>query len=211
MAGKAKKPKFYVVWQGRKPGIYTSWVECKAQIDGFKDARYKAFETRALAEAALRTDYRQVLGKAQPKQAKMEVASGSIIRDSISVDAACSGNPGVMEYQGVETATGELVFRQGPYPEGTNNIGEFLAIVHALAMMQQKGDSRPVYTDSRTALSWVKKKRVKTMLEANPRTERLWHLIRRAEKWLDENTWPNRILKWETKRWGEIPADFGRK
>ena len=209
MAG--KKQKFYVVWQGRKPGIYTNWAECRAQIDGYKDARYKAFGTRAAAEQALKSDYRQVLGQPKPKQEKLLVTSGSIIKDSLSVDAACSGNPGAMEYQGVETATGEVVFHMGPFPEGTNNIGEFLAIVHALALMQQKGDTRPVYTDSRTALSWIKNKKAKTTLDANPRTEKLWHLIRRAEKWLEENTWPNRLLKWDTQRWGEIPADFGRK
>jgi ribonuclease HI len=209
MAG--KKQKYYVVWEGRKPGIYTSWVACKAEIDGYKGARYKAFESRTIAEQALAAGADAMLGKPKPKQAKLPVASGSIIRDSISVDAACSGNPGVMEYQGVETATGEIVFHKGPFPEGTNNIGEFLAIVHALALMKQNDDRRPVYTDSRTALSWVKHKRVKTMLDANPRTQKLWHLIRRAEKWLEENTWPNRLLKWDTERWGEIPADFGRK
>jgi ribonuclease HI len=35
--------------------------------------------------------------------------------------------------------------------------------------------------------------------------------MERAEKWLLSNEFSNEILKWETKAWGEIPADFGRK
>lgn len=79
--------------------------------------------------------------------------------NSIAVDAACSGNPGAMEYRGVETATGREIFRQGPFSEGTNNIGEFLAIVHGLAMLKKMNSDLPLYSDSVNAISWVKKKK----------------------------------------------------
>ncbi len=131
--------------------------------------------------------------------------------DAIAVDAACSGNPGPMEYQGVDLATGQRVFRYGPL-HGTNNIGEFLAIVHALAMLQQQGRTgTTVYSDSYNAILWVKKRQCKTKLGRTPRTEQLYQIIARAEQWLRTHTYSNPVVKWETKRWGEVPADFGRK
>ena len=126
-------------------------------------------------------------------------------------DAACSGNPGDMEYRGVYTATGQEIFHIGPLKEGTNNVGEFLALVHGLALLQQKGSDLPIYSDSRNAISWVKKKKCKTLLARKPINEPIFDLIERAEKWLNTHTYTTQILKWETSVWGEIPADFGRK
>ena len=128
----------------------------------------------------------------------------------VAVDAACSGNPGPMEYRGVYLRTGQVIFHFGPV-YGTNNIGEFLAIVHALALMKQKGVNMPIYSDSRNAILWVRQKKCKTRLERTPRTEELYLLIERAEKWLKENPYTIPVLKWETRQWGEVPADFGRK
>ena len=136
---------------------------------------------------------------------------GEPIANSLSVDAACSGNPGVLEYRGVYTSTGREIFKQGPFPEGTVNIGEFLALVHGLAYLKQKNKNIPVYSDSKTAISWVKNKKVKTKLELNKKNKKLFDLIDRALNWLQSNNFENQILKWETKYWGEIPADFGRK
>ncbi|MNY09459.1 Ribonuclease H [compost metagenome] len=131
--------------------------------------------------------------------------------DSISVDVGCSGNPGIVEYKGVDTRTGEIIFYQGPISKGTNNLGEFLAIVHGLAYLQKKGSKQTIYTDSVTALSWIRKKEVATNLVRDKSTEEIWTLVDRALKWLHTNTYPNKIVKWDTKKWGEIKADFGRK
>jgi len=133
------------------------------------------------------------------------------IPNSLSVDAACSGNPGVMEYRGVYTATGQEIFRQGPFQQGTNNIGEFLALVHGLALLKQQNSTIPVYSDSVSAMAWVRNKKAKTTLEICPENQILFDLIARAEKWLRTNSYSNPVLKWETRIWGEIPADFGRK
>ena len=133
-----------------------------------------------------------------------------VTADAWAVDAACSGNPGIMEYRCVDLATGAVVFHYGPV-FGTNNIGEFLAIVHALALMKQKGIRKTIYSDSRTAISWVTKKKCKTTLEHNAKTAPLYNVIMRAERWLLTNVYDVRIIKWETRQWGEIPADFGRK
>jgi len=212
----AKSSKFYVVWQGKKPGIYSSWSECQEQINGVKTALYKSFESKAEAEMAFAgkaEDYIQKKSASKPSPSgKSSKINNAVIWDSISVDAAFSGNPGLMEYQGVDTKTRERIFHQGPFLMGTNNIGEFLAIVHALALYKQKGlHNRPIYSDSVTAMGWVKKKKANTKLEQNAKTAKLYELILRAENWLKQNTFNNPIIKWETEDWGEIPADFGRK
>ncbi|MBN1198131.1 MAG: viroplasmin family protein [Bacteroidales bacterium] len=208
------KNKFYVVWVGEKPGVYAGWGDCKKQVEGFNGAKYKGFPTRELAEAAFRDNHEKYLSHElnAPKQIVCDnPLIGTPVADSICVDAACSGNPGVMEYRGVDTKSGAELFRQGPFPEGTVNIGEFLAVVHALAYLKQRNSDWPVYSDSRTAIAWVRKRTANTKLERTAKSEELFRLLERAENWLCSNTWPNKILKWETEFWGEIPADFGRK
>lgn len=212
----AKKKKYYVVWEGKEPGIYESWRDAQAQIKNWPGARYKAFPSRAEAEAALSGHFSHHIdlqGKSKPQRTAPdpEAFRDEIIWDSIAVDAACSGNPGEMEYQGVDPRTGTRIFHM-KFPLGTNNIGEFLAIVHALALLEKEGrHDTPVYTDSRIALGWVKKGKARTTLPRDRRTEKLYQLIERAEQWLATHDYKNPILKWDTERWGEIPADFGRK
>ncbi|MDA8595589.1 ribonuclease H family protein [Flavobacteriaceae bacterium] len=197
----AKKQKFYVVWQGLKPGIYNSWTDCQLQIKGVASARYKSFKTLKEAELAFE------MGPGHEVKPEIEAQT-----PCLTVDAACAGNPGLMEYRGVALPGNKEVFKKGPYPKGTNNIGEFLAIVHGLALCKQKNKpDLPIYTDSRTAMSWVKKKQCRTNLQFDSVNQDLLELIKRAEAWLKTNTYSNPILKWETKSWGEIPADFGRK
>lgn len=130
--------------------------------------------------------------------------------DAWAVDAACSGNPGQMEYRGIDLTTGAVVFHYGPV-FGTNNIGEFLAIVHALALMEQKGIKKTIYSDSFTAITWVRKMQCKTKLERTAKTAQLYNVIARAENWLRTHTFRTELIQWDTRKWGDIPADFGRK
>ncbi len=207
------KQKYYVVWKGRKPGVYSHWDICKAQVDGFQGAQYKSFATKAEAEAAYRQNHVNLKGKT-PSRVLTPInftAHESAHPDAVAVDAACSGNPGPLEYRGVHLLTGQTIFHQGPYAEGTNNIGEFLAIVHALVRFQQMESHAPIYSDSENALLWIKLKRCRTKLHRTTRNVEIFDLIARGEKWLAENTYQNPILKWKTDQWGEIPADFGRK
>lgn len=212
----AKKKKYYVVWEGNTPGVYDSWADCQLQIKGYPNARYKSFSSKAEAAAAYTgnfTDYIQSGSPSAPKKPKVldPEEAKNIIWDSIAVDAACSGNPGVMEYQGVDTQTSDQLFHQ-KFNLGTNNIGEFLALVHGLAVLQQQDlPLKPIYTDSKIAMNWVRLKKCKTNLKRTPSTAKLYAVIQRAEQWLKNNTYTNPILKWETDKWGEIPADFGRK
>jgi ribonuclease HI len=204
--------KFYVVWKGRQTGIFTSWEECSAQVTGHPDAEYKTFYSQEAAEEAFRDEYKDYKGKrisSLSQQRLLEI--GQPIPASYSVDASCIGNPGILEYRCVDNQTRREVFRQGPFENGTNNIGEFLGIVHALALFKKKGISLPIYSDSADAIGWVKDKRCKTRLARDERNSELFELIERAETWLRNNDYANDILKWETEAWGEIPADFGRK
>ena len=205
------KQKYYVVWSGKEPGIYTSWDECKAQVIGQTGARYKSFPTMQEAEEAYSKPAPERREKTVSKAHSEEsLPMPEITAEAWAVDAACSGNPGQMEYRGVELVTGKELFHYGPV-WGTNNIGEFLAIVHALALIKKQGLRRTVFTDSRNALLWIKGKKCKTKLEHNKKSEELYKVIERAERWLRENTWDTPVVKWNTKEWGEIPADFGRK
>jgi len=209
-----KKKKYYTVWKGHQTGVFETWKECKAQIKDFQGAQYKSFETLETAKKAFKGNYKDYITKGKLASGFSETQLRKIglpNYNSISVDAAVKGNPGKMEYRGVDTKTKKEIFRQGPFKEGTNNIGEFLAIVHGLALLKQKNSDRIIYTDSKTAMSWVKKKSCNTKLERNRKNETLFELVERAEQWLKSNSYSTTIVKWETKAWGEIPADFGRK
>lgn len=208
------KSKYYVVWTGRKSGIYDGWEACKEQVAGFTGAKYKGFATLDLARSALNDDPHKYFEKGLQTSKKIISTNpliGEPLADSICVDAACSGNPGILEYRGVDTASSAELFRVGPFPEGTVNLGEFLAIVHALAYLKQRNSDWPVYSDSRTAMAWLRKGAVNTKLERSNKNRELFSLVERALNWLKNNSWKNPVLKWETEYWGEIPADFGRK
>ncbi len=209
------KQKYYVVWQGNHPGVYDSWERCQSQIKGFANAKYKSYKTREEAEAAFQRPYEECIGRpANTDSLGMTVVRPSNVAppviDSIAVDAACSGNPGVMEYQGVYVASRTQLFHY-KYPVGTNNIGEFLALVHGLSYLKKHNLNQILYTDSVNAINWVRQKKCKSKLVRDQRTEALWQYVERAEAWLRSNTYNTEIRKWDTPNWGEIPADFGRK
>lgn len=210
--------KFYVVWNGVTPGIYRSWAEAKLQIEGYPNAKYKGFATQEEAVEAYRGNPADHIGilkavVAESHKGRRPLVDPTIRLDAIAVDAACSKNPGPVEYQGVMVGTGQVVFKVGPIPEGTNNIGEYLALIHALALLEKRGDTTtPVYADSRTSLAWLRKRHSNTQLIPHPGNAQIMDLLRRADAWAQAHpVIPNAVLKWNTEEWGEIPADFGRK
>ena len=207
------KKKFYVVWKGHKTGVFNSWNACKEQIDGSAGAEYKSFLTKVEAAKAYTksyADYKGINTKKPALSAAELKLIGKPILNSIAVDGACN-NKGDAEYKGVYTDTQTQLFLEGPFKEGTNNIMEFLALVHALAFCKKHKIDLPIYSDSRIAINWVQKKYINTKAKKTSKNRKVFELIERALKWLKSNTYTNKILKWETKAWGEIPADFGRK
>lgn len=216
------KRKFYVVWVGRVPGIYDDWAECLDQVDKFPGARYKAFDSQTAATIAFRGDPDDqssiIEAIAEHSARRRQEMQPSLLEipeinpDAIAVDGAASGNPGPIEYRGVDVRSGIELFHVGPLAGGTNNVAEYLALIHALAYLYNKGDrTTPVYSDSRTARAWVRNRGHRSKLEATPENLQIRQMLQRADAWIQSHTTENPILRWNTDDWGEIPADFGRK
>ncbi len=198
------KKKYYVVWKGRKTGVFDSWADCEKQVKGYSGASFRSYSSKQEAEEAF-------FSKSSASSSPKRTGTSSYIENSVSVDAGSHGNPGFVEYRGVDTKTGKILFSHPGVDMGTNNLGEFLAIVHALAYLKERHSSIPVYSDSDTAIKWVQRKKAQSTLQRNEKTEEIWSLVDRAEKWLQSNEWNNPLLKWNTKEWGEIKADYNRK
>ncbi len=216
--------KYYVVWIGREPGVYDDLQDALDQIDDYPGASIKSYNSAAAAAEAFRrgtahSESRELGGLLLDAQRKNMPASGKpdymtnpeVDPHGWAVDAACAGNPGRMEYRGVELISGKEIFRVGPFEQSTNNIGEFLAIVHALSLMYSRGERHTIYSDSITGMAWVRNRKIKTQLTRNAKTEKSFRLMERALSWLNTHSYDVKIRKWDTERWGEIPADFGRK
>lgn len=219
--------KYYVVFRGFNPGVYDTWEEVQEQTNGFPGALFKSYASSEEAAEAYRSyagsddieDLARILFK---KNDSSEVSASKpatpspfqnpeIDWNAWAVDASCLGNPGKMEYRGVEVSTGKIIFRQGPFEDATNNIGEYLALVHAMALIMQRGEVRNIYSDSATAIAWWKKRKINTKLQPTEKNKKIFELLARASVWVNTHTFPGKVMKWQTDRWGEIPADFGRK
>lgn len=212
------KSKFYVVWAGYQPGVYDTWEECEQQVKGYAGAKFKAFDNCEDAVNAFRKvndveemQFYTFLTRQRQTTVNYE-AFPEIDLNGIAVDGACDRpSGGNVEYRGVRIGTGEELFRIGPLPGGSNNIGEYLALVHALALLDRQGDHHtPVYSDSRTAQSWLRHRHSRTTLQMDA-DSRLAQILARADLWVATHQLHNPVLKWQTDVWGEIPADFGRK
>ena len=211
------RQKIYVVWVGETPGIYTSWAECEKQVKGYTGACYKSFATMAEAERAYQESPSDFFHKSPSDSKKKGCSRKNCCSASkpqfpyLAVDAACSGNPGKMEFRAMIADTGSVAFHRGPYEDGTNNVGEFLAIVLGLVWLQKQHLDWPIYSDSKIALGWVEKKHAATKLKPTSKNTVIFENLRIAESWLQNNAYETHLLHWDTKHWGEIPADFGRK
>lgn len=212
------KSKFYVVWVGYQPGVYDTWEECEQQVKGFAGAKFKAFDNCEDAVNAFRKvidveemQFYTFMAKQKTPAVNYE-AFPEIDLNGIAVDGACDRTiGGNVEYRGVKIGTGEELFRIGPLQGGSNNIGEYLALVHALALLDKQGDHRtPIYSDSRTAQSWLRRRHSRSTLQMDPNS-RLAQILARADQWVATHQLQNPVIKWQTDLWGEIPADFGRK
>ena len=218
--------KYYVVWKGRIPGVYDDLNDAMEQVDDYPGALFKGYDSAEEAAMAFRSqcakedkkDLGNLLtgapstGVPLPKAGQPDYMQfPEIDLNGWAVDAACAGNPGKMEYRGVDLMTGREIFHVGPFEESTNNIGEFLAIVHAMSLMYARGENHTIYSDSRTGIAWARDRKVKTTLKRTPKTERSFALMERALSWLNTHSFRPKVVKWDTDRWGEVPADFGRK
>lgn len=213
------KKKRYVVRKGKHTGIFSTWDECKAAVHGYAGAQYKSYPTVIAAQQAFDGSYdSQITRKARNSQQVTCNYRDHVEHLSIAVDAACSSNPGILERQWVETIWWKKLFSSTQYPLGTTNIGEWIAIIQGMRFLfDHERKEHTIYSDSRIALWWVQKGTIRTTLPRNSQTEKLWALIdesleRLTGVWLDLlKSKKITLIKWPTKEWWEIPADFGRK
>ena len=201
--------KWYVVWVGTRPGIYETWDECKQQVDGYPNGRFKSFTTKENAEHAFLDGFEKHWG-VKNQEIYMNHLD-EIILESIVVDATCEGNPRPVGFRGYYLKEKRFVFDFKPVYYGTNNIGEFLAIVEALKYLKIINSNKVIYSDSKLAIYWVSIKKCYTDLPRNPQTESIFKYIDIALEWLLQNDYKNEILFWSNKKWGENPADYGKK
>ncbi len=207
--------KYYVVEIGLVPGIYENWEECKKNVNGYKNAKYKSYVSLDEAKKAFYSSIifdKKIENNIEIKEKNNNIKYNDILKNSICVDGACSGNPGKGEYQCVDTLSKEVIFKSKIYEDSTNNLMEFLALVNALIYLKENNKDCYIYTDSVSALAWVRDKEVKTSLKETKKNIILFDEIKERIFWLKSNQVNmNKILKWDTKVLGEIPADFGRK
>jgi len=148
MAGK----KVYAVRNGRKTGIFTTWGECKAQVDGFPGARYKGFTDPNEATKWLNLDYVPPYG-GEGKSAAGQVENVNFDDAAdyiIYTDGSCLRNPdGPGGWAAViaDQVKGELTELHGGEASTTNNRMELTAALQALAFAR-KGSIIDLYTDS---------------------------------------------------------------
>lgn len=213
------KNKAYVVWAGNTPGVYNSWAECETQTKGFPGAKFKGFPSRELAETAFSEQAGDYIGKKKvvnsPSGQKAKTFDNKPGGNYLTVDAAYSHKTKVLEWRGVMVENGNEneVFRSNPYRGGSANVGEFLAVIDGLEYLRDNNINLPVYSDSITAQAWVRKKRNNSNVESSPT---LIAMLDRADRLLQNGLYDNlkqkiTIKDWESKSWGEIPADFQRK
>lgn len=167
--------KFYVVWKGRTPGIYSDWNSCNAQVHGFPGPKFKSFPTREAAEAAYakgssagsapsRTrspaSRSPASRRAGPKTWTGAEVDALKVDTKIFSDGACDPNPG-------QAGSGVAVYRDdvleelwyGLYePQGTNNTAELHALHQALLMAKEEtrqGRSAVALSDSKYSIQCV--------------------------------------------------------
>jgi ribonuclease HI len=199
--------KYYTVWAGRRTGVFSSWKQCQHQILGFKGARFKSFQTLTEAKAALNRRYQDHRNwERSPIQILFESDDTRPITNSITVSGTCNIATGEVEIQAVHTGSKHLVFWKGPYHDGTGDMAEFIAIVQTLKYLKLRKLSILIYSESSTAIKWITNRSVTTKLPRRASNRELYDLFDSCLAWLNDNTYYNRILKWNTQEWGRNPA-----
>lgn len=216
---------FYGVWIGKTIGVYDNWDECKEQVNKFPGAIYSKlkstnkkdalseFEELKKEKVDNNIDKNKAKNENSTWEEKKKENKGKPIEGVLTVDGASNGKN--CEFQAVWYPSGEKAFISKVFEGGTNNIAEFLGLVLAVKHLKDKGLPLIVYTDSITAMSWFRDKKANTTARATGKiTDELENLLTKSEMFLKQNhelMKQVKVLKWETKEWGEIPADFGRK
>lgn len=211
------KNKFYVVWKGRETGVFTDWTEVSKLIKGFRNAEYKGFANKESAELEFqlgspsgRSKINEVKVSEKPEGASSKTKAPDY--ECLTVDGSYLGSKNMMQYRCVWNASGEEVFGTKPILGGNQNIAEFLALVGAMKYrVVTKQYDLHIYSDSKTALSWVRNKKIKSTYDLGQLDEIVQNRIYGALEFISKSGVAKNLFKWESALWGEIPADYGRK
>lgn len=163
--------KYYVVWKGRETGIFTTWAQCKAQVDKFAGAQYKSFPLLSEAESAFghKISTHSSVAKTPNKSTESKKTPLSQVQITemlfdvkIFTDGASVPNPG-------EAGAGIAVYENNKLTElwygiyqtlGTNNTAELNALNQSFILATEKikkGYSVAIYCDSTYAIQSITK------------------------------------------------------
>lgn len=197
------KKKYYVVWRGRETGIFTSWDACLRSVNDFQGALFRGYSTWEEAHDAHLNGYWREVAKN-----KAVTPTTEVIRHSFATDAVHNAD-GTFSYFITDIEQSRTIYRSPSFHDSNLNVCRFLAIVHALAILTKTSDTRPVYSPSATAISWVSRRECRTSLCRTLGNTVTFDLIIRAGRFLADNLMSNPILRWESESWGEVPNISG--
>lgn len=81
----SKKTKYYTVWSGREMGVFSSWEDCKKQVEGFEGAQYKSFPTEEEAKEAFLYDYWEFVRKQTKPGVRKKGKRDSMLSDLVLI------------------------------------------------------------------------------------------------------------------------------
>jgi ribonuclease HI len=157
--------KFYVVWAGRKTGVFTDWTTTHQYVDKYPGAKFKSFVSREEADQAFRAGRPATAPSQRPLLPKVTAPSRIHIASvglQIYCDGACEPNPG-------NSGSGIAVYRDGALAElwyglynanGTNNTAELNALHHAMLFAEtaiSAGLTAQILCDSTYAINCISK------------------------------------------------------
>jgi len=121
-------------------------------------------------------------------------------------------NSGPSEYRCIDIKTKEIIFST-KIGFASNNMAEFLALMQALILSDSLKVSTTIFIDSWIAIAWFKNKRCYSRITLDDRTRDVYELIAECIDWLKKNKHRklNTVILWQTRQWGQIPADYNRK
>ena len=158
--------KYYVVHKGRKPGIYNSWDECKAQVDGFNGPIFKKFENKDDAEIFLKEGFKNIKINKPTKKENIDKKNEKLINDELNndekkifiyTDGSCiKFNNGIFKAgYGIYIPSKKIKISEPLLNQKqTNNRAELLSILESIKYLneEEKKNKIVIITDSQYSM-----------------------------------------------------------
>lgn len=128
--------------------------------------------------------------------------------DKIIVHSTANTKTKRMAYKGFNESTNKWIFKVKYKGYCTQNVADFMAIVHALHYCKINNIDLPIYNDNLVAIKWVKDKKVNSLLIKTKENHELFQSFENALVILKQNDFLNPILFWKKKELGNIKNPF---